>query len=86
MPALEAISNLLSVDDEEAIRKLLIIAAKSRGWHPVAAETQRQGCRLLDSGIKAVILDHRLPDGDGLQSLAKLRKKRPNGPVIMPPG
>ena len=83
MPALEATSNLLIVDDDEAIRKLLIIAAKSRGWHPVAAETLRQGCHLLGADIKAVILDHRLPDGDGLQSLARLREKRPNVPVIM---
>jgi DNA-binding NtrC family response regulator len=83
MPATGASPNLLIVDDDEAIQNLLITAAKSRGWHPVAAGTGEQGCRLLDAEIKAVVLDHGLPGGDGIQVLARLRALRPDVPVVM---
>jgi len=75
--------NLLIVDDDETLRKLLTMAASSRGWRPVAAETGHEGCNLLDSEIKAVVLDHGLPDGNGIQILGLLRRKRPDVPVIM---
>lgn len=83
MQSPEATANLLIIDDDESLRNLLVIAAKSRGWNPVAAESQRQGCQLLGSGIKAVVLDHGLPDGDGIQALSQLRGIRPDVPVIM---
>ncbi|MBC8126331.1 MAG: sigma-54-dependent Fis family transcriptional regulator [Gloeobacteraceae cyanobacterium ES-bin-144] len=79
----ESKANLLIIDDDETLRNLLLIAARSRGWRPVAAATGLAGCELLDSGIKAVVLDHGLPDGDGIQILIRLREKFPNVPVIM---
>ena len=39
--------------------------------------------RLDKGGVDIVFLDFVLPDGDGFQSLAKLRKYAPNLPVIM---
>ena len=79
----EATANLLIIDDDESLRNLLIIAARSRGWNPAAAETGREGYLLLSAGIKAVVLDHGLPDGDGIQALSNLRRKHPEVPVIM---
>jgi DNA-binding NtrC family response regulator len=79
----EATANLLIIDDDESLRNLLIIAARSKGWNPVAAETGREGSLLLSAGIKAVVLDHGLPDGDGIQALSNLRRKQPDVPVIM---
>jgi DNA-binding NtrC family response regulator len=76
-------SNLLIIDDDESLRNLLMLAARSRGWQPVVAETGKQGVESLGSGVKAVILDHGLPDGDGIQALGRLREKRPDIPVIM---
>ena len=83
MSASENQPNILLVDDDEAVRNLLVTAAKSRGWQPVAADTGADGCLLLTSQIKAVVLDHGLPDGDGVQMLGRLRKIRPDVPVIM---
>ena len=83
MPAPEATPNLLIVDDDEAVRDLLIVAAKSRGWHPVAAASGGEGCHRLNFAIKAVVLDHGLPDGDGIQVLARLRQKCPAVPVVL---
>ncbi|MEI6673541.1 MAG: sigma-54 dependent transcriptional regulator [Verrucomicrobiota bacterium] len=75
--------NLLLVDDDESIRNLLSMAARSRGWQPVAAGSGAEGCQLLTAEIKAVVLDHGLPDGDGIQVLERLRKRRPEVAVIM---
>ena len=83
MSVTETKPNILIVDDDESLRHLLVISAKSRGWHPVAAETGREGLQLLNSAIMAVVLDHGLPDGDGIEVLAQLREKQPDVPVIM---
>ena len=83
MPAPEVTPNLLIIDDDESVRNLLTLAAKNRGWHPVAAGSGSEGCQLLDSQIKAVFLDHGLPDGNGIQILGRLRAKCPDVPIIM---
>jgi len=83
MSATEVTPNLLIIDDDESIRNLLTLAAKNRSWRPVAAASGSEGCHQLDSHIKAVILDHGLPDGTGIQALGRLRDKYPDVPVIM---
>ena len=83
MPSPEPPFNLLLVDDDEALRNLLVAAAKSRGWQPVTVGCGAEACHQLNSAIKAVVLDHGLPDGDGIQVLERLRKIRPDVPVIM---
>lgn len=83
MPCSENAPNLLIVDDDESLRNLLIMAARSRGWNATAADSIRSGCDSLQNGIKAVVLDHGLPDGDGIEALGLLRRKRPDVPVVM---
>lgn len=83
MLASQSPPNLLLVDDDEVILSLLVSAAKSRGWQPVTAKSGSEGCLQLTSDIKAVVLDHGLPEGDGIQVLGSLRKIRPDVPVIM---
>lgn len=75
--------NLLIVDDDENLRNLLTIAAKSRGWRPIAAESGREGVSLLSREIKAVVLDHGLPDGDGISFITLLRGVRADVPIVM---
>ncbi|MES2659148.1 MAG: sigma-54 dependent transcriptional regulator [Verrucomicrobiota bacterium] len=75
--------NLLIVDDDETIQRLLVIAAQDLGWRPNAAGSGLEALELLDSGIEAVILDHGLPGMNGLQTLLKIREKFPAVPVIM---
>ena len=83
MPTQEAPPNLLFIDDDEALRNLLMIAAKGRGWRPVAASSGNAGCALLTPSIKVVVLDHGLPDGEGLMWLGRLREIRAEVPVVM---
>lgn len=76
-------ANLLIVDDDETIQRLLVIAAKDHGWLPRAVGSGSSALASLDDGIEAVVLDHGLPDMDGIRTLAGLRELRPGLPVIM---
>jgi len=79
----ETNANLLIIDDDETVRNFLFSAARSRGWQPVTASSGGEGCQLIGAGIKAVVLDHGLPDGDGIAVLVRLREKHPTVPVVM---
>ncbi len=75
--------NLLIVDDDDTIQRLLVMAAQDLGWRPVATGSGSEALAILDSGIEAVILDHGLPGMNGLETLVKIREISPGVPVIM---
>ena len=75
--------NLLIVDDDETIQRLLVIAAKDHGWRPVAAGTGKEALALAGDSTEMVVLDHGLPDMDGISTLARLREHHRDLPVIM---
>jgi DNA-binding NtrC family response regulator len=84
MPSISTHSpNLLIVDDDETIQRLLVIAAQDLGWRPVATGSGSEALATLDSAVEAVILDHGLPGMDGIQTLVRIRQKFPLLPVIM---
>jgi len=75
--------NLLIVDDDETIQRLLFIAAQDLGWRPVSAGSGQEALDLLDAGIEAVILDHGMPGMNGLETLVLIRERTSSVPVIM---
>ena len=75
--------NLLLVDDDDTIQRLLAMAAKDQGWRPFSAFTGQGALEALSEGIRAVVLDHGLPDMDGLETLLRIRERIPDVPVIM---
>lgn len=75
--------NLLIVDDDETIQRLLVIAAKDHGWRPVAAASGKEALAAAGDNTEAVVLDHGLPDMDGISTLVHLRERHPDLPVIM---
>ncbi len=75
--------NLLIVDDDETIQRLLVIAAQDLGWRPVAAGSGQEAMGVIGPKIEAVILDHGLPGMNGLQTLIRIRENFPAVPVIM---
>ena len=75
--------NLLIVDDDETIQRLLFIAAQDLGWRPRATGSGQEALENLDGGIEAVVLDHGLPGMNGIQTLVRIREMFPLLPVIM---
>ncbi len=75
--------NLLIVDDDETIQRLLVIAAQDLGWRPRATGSGHEALGQLDAGIEAVVLDHGLPGMNGIETLIRIREMFPTLPVIM---
>lgn len=66
---------VLIVDDEAAIRRLLAATLRRAGYDPVEASNAREALSLLAiAGPAAVLLDLGLPDRDGLELIAPLRR------------
>jgi DNA-binding NtrC family response regulator len=74
---------ILIVDDEPLIRWSLAERLRGDGYDIVEAGTAAQAIALADQGIDLVLLDYRLPDGDGLGVLRELRDVDPDTLVIM---
>jgi two-component sensor histidine kinase len=74
---------VLFIDDDEGICHLV---RKDLERHGYAAETAFDGAsglkRIAAGGIDAVVLDHNLPDSDGLSVLAEI-KNLPNPPPVI---
>ncbi|TWH59197.1 two component Fis family sigma54 specific transcriptional regulator [Desulfitobacterium sp. LBE] len=75
---------VLILDDEEDLRSILAQRLGRRGYEIMEAATAQEGMALLRETIfEAVLLDIRLPDGDGLQLLQAMKKRQPDLQVIM---
>ncbi len=79
-------TTILVVDDEEYIRRLISRILDDAGYKVVTAASGKEALdKLADSGINLVLLDIRMPDMDGFQTLESIRK-RYTIPVIMVTG
>lgn len=79
-----SLGTLLVVEDDEAIRRGLVDAAKFAGYHVLEAGDGRAGLDIaLGAEIDLVLLDILLPELDGLTVLREIRAMRSGLPVIM---
>ena len=77
-------TSLLIVEDDAAIRESLVDYLTDRGYHVAAAGTLRGAERELESRrFAAVLLDLKLPDGDGLELLRGMRRAADPTPVLV---
>lgn len=75
---------LLILDDEEDLRSILAQRLARRGYEIMEAGTAQEGMALLQENIfEAVLLDIRLPDGDGLELLQEIKRRQPDLQVVM---
>ena len=77
MPA----QRVLVVDDERLVRWSLGQRLLARGWNVTEAGSVAEA--LGAPAPDAAILDYKLPDGDGIEVLRRLRQVDPDLPVIM---
>ena len=74
---------VLVVDDDQLIRWSLGERLKAEGYRVLEAETAAEALTKSEDGVDLVLLDFRLPDGDGLSVLKRLKERNPETLVIM---
>ena len=76
-------ATILVVDDEALIRWSLVGAPAAEGYDVLEADTGQAALEQLAEGVDLVLLDYRLPDGDGLTVLRKIKELDPDVLVIL---
>ncbi len=77
-------NQLLVVDDDPDILRVLKANLELHGFEPLTAENWGKAQEILDRQLPAlVILDLMLPDGDGMEICKFLKKKYSRIPIIM---
>ncbi len=77
-------ARLLIIDDDDSFRESLAETLESLGHEVVSAAGGRSGlAELARSRFDAVFLDHRMPDLDGLQTLAAIAERVPRPPPVI---
>lgn len=76
----------LVVDDDYALRDLVASTLRSHGYEVTLAPTGRAGVEHLRSApdqFRLVVMDHNMPDMDGLSACRIMRDYAPGLPIIM---
>ena len=75
--------HVLVVEDDEAVRHGVVAALRARGYEVTEAARCDEALRHFGSRPDVVIIDLRLPDGDAVELLPRLRELDPTAPVYV---
>src|SRR5665213_587105 len=76
--------NILLIDDEDKLRHLLKRIISLEGFIVSEADSLKTGLRQLEKEpIEVILCDVRLPDGDGVEFIDKVKLKYPLVEIIM---
>ena len=84
VPQQKQIRNILIIDDEKDLCLLLADALSAKGYNVATANTRKEGMVCIKKeSPDLVFLDLKLPDGDGINILSKIRRLCPETIVII---
>ncbi len=79
--------SVLVVDDELLIRDLLYDFFSGQGWNIAVAENGVRALEILrNRDVDVVLTDIKMPEMDGLELTAELKREYPNIPVVLMTG
>ena len=81
--SLKACPTVLVIDDDPAVRCSLEILLEEYGFQVVAACDGRQGLAAFRTVVPDIVLtDIMMPVQDGIETIAQIRRERPNAPIV----
>lgn len=75
--------NLLIIEDDAITAKLLSLYARQHGFFPIVSPDFVSAKSLDWKRFAALLLDIRLPDGDGMELLCRAQREHPNLPCFI---
>jgi two-component system, response regulator RegA len=83
-PGLPSDRTLLIVEDDKSFLQRLARAMESRGFTVTTAESIAEGLTRLETALPAfAVVDMRLADGNGLEVISALKRRRPDARAII---
>ncbi|MBS1542029.1 MAG: sigma-54-dependent Fis family transcriptional regulator, partial [Bacteroidetes bacterium] len=77
-------STILIIDDEDNLRSLLARSIELEGYHVIQAKDGKSGLKqLAQENVQVVVSDVRLPDANGIELTAQIKKEFPDVEVIV---
>jgi CheY-like chemotaxis protein len=76
---------ILIIDDEDNIRRVIRLALEAAGYEVGEASDGTRGLEAYKDGATwdAVLLDQKMPGMDGLETLRRIKERRPDARVVM---
>ncbi len=76
---------ILIIDDEDNIRRVIRLALEAAGYEVGEASDGPHGLEAYNDGSTwdAVLLDQKMPGMDGLETLRRIKERRPDARVVM---
>jgi DNA-binding NtrC family response regulator len=82
-PTPSARPTILVVDDDPSVGRMVRLSLEIDGAVVLSAETLAAAKEMLQPGLSGIVLDRRLPDGDGLDLLGPIGSVCPDVPVVV---